>query len=504
MTVLGNKRFGGLLMRFISSLYLLFAVHISLYAQWSIKTSGTNADLIDVHFINPTVGYACGYVSDAGGIIIKSNDGGENWFIQLSGTDFIPRSIYFIDENTGWVAGDAGGNEARILKTTNGGTNWLPINVGSFLGLFSIYFTDQNHGWAVGNFGTIISTTDGGNNWTAQSGTSNSLLSVYFIDNLTGWAAGLGGTVLKTTNSGNNWVSQTIGTNITISDISFINTNSGWMVGQAGSYPNFEGVCYKSLDGGSSWSKTHNGQGYYLSGVDFPQVNTGWAVGFSGKIISTTDAGDNWSPQQSGTVNRINSITFYDKYLGWAVADQGTILKTLNGGGLFSKTSLTTSASAGSQSLEVESTSEFSIGDNIVINSGRPNEETNTIIGFGSILLQTPLQFNHSPGELILTVNPTSINEKRIYIPNEFVLYQNYPNPFNPTTSISYRLPAPSDVELTVYNALGQKVATLVKEKQPAGQYSVNFDAGGLASGVYYCRLQAGNFRQVKKMLLIR
>ncbi len=98
----------------------------------------------------------------------------------------------------------------------------------------------------------------------------------------------------------------------------------------------------------------------------------------------------------------------------------------------------------------------------------------------------------------------TDLNQRRTSVSQDFILEQNYPNPFNPTTSISYRLPAPSDVELTVYNTLGQKVATLVKEKQPAGQYSVNFDAGGLASGVYYCRLQAGNFRQVKKMLLIR
>ncbi|HGY55059.1 MAG TPA: T9SS type A sorting domain-containing protein [Caldithrix abyssi] len=98
----------------------------------------------------------------------------------------------------------------------------------------------------------------------------------------------------------------------------------------------------------------------------------------------------------------------------------------------------------------------------------------------------------------------TDLNQRRTSVSQDFILQQNYPNPFNPSTVISYQLPGLSDVELTVYNALGQKVATLVREKQPAGQYSVNFDAGGLASGVYYCRLQAGNFRQVKKMLLIR
>jgi len=93
--------------------------------------------------------------------------------------------------------------------------------------------------------------------------------------------------------------------------------------------------------------------------------------------------------------------------------------------------------------------------------------------------------------------------------PSEFRLEQNYPNPFNPTTRIMYVIAAqgiaPVQVELTVYNALGQKVRTLVNEKQAPGNYTIRFDGSGLASGVYYYRLKTGSrYSNVKKMILLR
>jgi len=88
-------------------------------------------------------------------------------------------------------------------------------------------------------------------------------------------------------------------------------------------------------------------------------------------------------------------------------------------------------------------------------------------------------------------------------LPLQFSLGQNYPNPFNPVTIINYSLAVGSPVELTVYNALGQKVKELVNEKQKAGIHSLHFKAYGLASGVYFYRLKAGRFVQTRKMLLI-
>jgi hypothetical protein len=89
-------------------------------------------------------------------------------------------------------------------------------------------------------------------------------------------------------------------------------------------------------------------------------------------------------------------------------------------------------------------------------------------------------------------------------IPTEFSLAQNYPNPFNPVTTINYDLAATVQVELLVYNSLGQQVATLVNDTQPAGRYSVSFDGSRLASGLYLYRLSAGDFVQTERMLLLK
>jgi hypothetical protein len=117
--------------------------------------------------------------------------------------------------------------------------------------------------------------------------------------------------------------------------------------------------------------------------------------------------------------------------------------------------------------------------------------------------------------EIVLSstdVSPLTTVSGAEEIPSSFALAQNYPNPFNPTTAISFQLPAPSGVEgsavnfvrLTVYDALGRQVATLVDGYKPAGMYTVNFDGTGLASGMYLYRLQAGAFVSTKKMLLMK
>jgi hypothetical protein len=88
-------------------------------------------------------------------------------------------------------------------------------------------------------------------------------------------------------------------------------------------------------------------------------------------------------------------------------------------------------------------------------------------------------------------------------LPVSFSLDQNYPNPFNPTTTIRYALPARSFVTLSVFNTLGQEMATLVQDTQEGGYHEVRFDGGSLASGVYFYRLKAGDFIQTRKMLLL-
>ena len=94
--------------------------------------------------------------------------------------------------------------------------------------------------------------------------------------------------------------------------------------------------------------------------------------------------------------------------------------------------------------------------------------------------------------------------KETIPIATEFVLYQNYPNPFNPTTKISWESPVNSQQVLKVYDILGNKIATLVNEYKPAGDYQIEFDASFLPSGVYFYQLKVGSFITTKKMILLR
>ena len=105
--------------------------------------------------------------------------------------------------------------------------------------------------------------------------------------------------------------------------------------------------------------------------------------------------------------------------------------------------------------------------------------------------------------DILHAIGPVIIEDDQKF-PIIFCLEQNYPNPFNPVTCLRYQLPTTSEVELSIYNLLGQKVATLVSERQLAGQHQVKWDASGFASGIYYYMIKAGEFRQVRKMLLIK
>jgi hypothetical protein len=104
----------------------------------------------------------------------------------------------------------------------------------------------------------------------------------------------------------------------------------------------------------------------------------------------------------------------------------------------------------------------------------------------------------------------TSVEDEET-MPVEYKLYQNYPNPFNPATKIQYavgNLPEGKAsrqlVQLKVYDILGNELATLVNEEKPAGKYEIEFNATQLSSGVYFYKLQAGEFVETKKMILLR
>jgi hypothetical protein len=106
---------------------------------------------------------------------------------------------------------------------------------------------------------------------------------------------------------------------------------------------------------------------------------------------------------------------------------------------------------------------------------------------------------------MVIHVSPlVGVKEEPLGIPLTTKLEQNYPNPFNPVTRIKYQLAAQAHVTLKVFDVLGREVATLVNEVKQPGSYTVQWDGSGVASGVYFYRLVAGEFQSIKKMIVLK
>ncbi|MFA7287511.1 MAG: GLUG motif-containing protein [Melioribacteraceae bacterium] len=107
----------------------------------------------------------------------------------------------------------------------------------------------------------------------------------------------------------------------------------------------------------------------------------------------------------------------------------------------------------------------------------------------------------------ILRISDSAIERleiENLILPTEFALMQNYPNPFNPSTTIKYELPTNSLVTIKVYDIIGKEIATLINANKTAGAHEVKFDGSSLSSGIYIYKIQAGNYLQTKKMILMK
>lgn len=240
--------------------------------------------------------------------------------------------IHVFDANTAITVGKAG----SILKTTDGGNNWFSCGIGTNESMNSVEFVNSNTGWVVGTKGTLLKTTDGGTTWTIQpTGVLIELTSVDFLDSNTGWVAGDAGFVMKTTDGGISWTTQILETGYTydLYDIQFINSNEGWVSSKGGKI-------WKTTDGGLTWTSVivNSSPNCEVNSLYFVDSSTGWAVGGETPnlsiIVKTTDGGLTWIPQTSPVTDKLYSVYFTDINTGWAVAsfNSNTILKTTDGG----------------------------------------------------------------------------------------------------------------------------------------------------------------------------
>jgi len=155
--------------------------------------------------------------------------------------------------------------------------------------------------------------------------------------------------------------------------------------------------------------------------------------------------------------------------------------------------SIATTSTYGSQPLAPGETREVSLHvfSNMTIDSGYVQLQAGTF---------------HNPNERITVdfkaVTDPTIDVNDVSLLNSYNLSQNYPNPFNPSTKINYSVGEPGFVQLKVYNVLGVEVATLINEQKIAGNYSANFNATKLSSGVYFYTITVNDFTQTRKMIL--
>ncbi len=262
-------------------------------AGWDQLDSGVVDDLYDIHFVSNSTGYAVGWGTSYGGV---------------------------------------------ILRTTNVGADWertIPVN-GSYL--FSTDFSDSETGFVVGCdagstfYGLILRTTDGGDSWTTKLVSStNGFYTVDFVTDMIGYACGWQGCIVKTTNAGDTWTPTNTGTSVIFRWMHFISPDIGYAVG--GSNWNNPNRVFRTTNG-NDWTEVHNfGSGTVIGGIHFFENETGIVGGHNGNeaVMRTTDAGESWEVVHSGPPSSaIQSLKSYDNVDNrcWAVGEQGRVLRS--------------------------------------------------------------------------------------------------------------------------------------------------------------------------------
>ena len=114
------------------------------------------------------------------------------------------------------------------------------------------------------------------------------------------------------------------------------------------------------------------------------------------------------------------------------------------------------------------------------------------------------LEADLEPFSNLLVSEVASVTESTVVIPTDYALHPAYPNPFNPVTNISYGLPTDTQVTLNIYDVEGRRISTLVQGLRQAGNHTIEWNAEGYPSGVYFVKLDAGEFTQTQKLMLVK
>ncbi len=497
-------------------------------ATWTYLTQSepnrTYDNMYGIYFKDDLNGVAVGGAT-RGAVIVRTSDGGQNWVPVPAPFGSTINSIDGIGDKV-WIAGGSG-----LLATSNDlGITWDLITPVPSASLYGLTFLSENIGYAAGFDGVLLKTTNGGANWkggylTVGFRTLN-IQDLYFLNENIGFAAHSYQMVSKTTDGGANWTAIIPDTNaatVTSSAVFFVNENLGFVAGRVASNVD---VIYRTTDGGNSWTSQTNQLARNPQSVAFSNESKGIVVADGLKAIYTTNGGINWNPSQFLNIPtgwetaNLRKVIFISENDALAVGDK-IILKSRNGGATFEY--IQTGSEVMLYSAAFRNDTTYVVGKNNNVNGeiwrsidqGESwiNIIDTTIINSStsSFLYSTAIDFNGyvwvsgSASNIFTTMPepPVSVGDDK-YVTNSYRLDQNYPNPFNPNTIISFELQKAGFVTLKVYDILGKEVAALIDGSKEAGVHQVNFDASKLSSGVYFYRLQSGDFVETKKMMLLR
>jgi len=367
------------------------------------------------------------------------------------------RRVQFLNSLTGYACGGHG----VFMKTVDGGDTWSVVNAGTPFFISGMHFFDVSTGLLGTDDSKVLKTTNGGASFTsfqlpAGSGFSSDF---HFNNANTGYLACGGNKMFKTIDGGSTW-SQIADPYFSCGQIQFFNNLIGYTI--------VKDSLKKTFDAGVTWANV------YIPGKNqamwFHNQYTGWVTG-TNFVSKTTDAGYTWV-QSPLPIEVPFGIKFIDANTGWCVGfdnTKGTICKTIDGGATWTTEKIVT----GNKFYEIS-----------IINSNKLWVSGNALLAF--------------------TDNATSISQTSVNTPDKFEMKQNYPNPFNPATKINFDMKKSGFASLVVYDNTGREVQTLVNENLNVGSYSVDFNAGNLTSGVYFYTLTTSDFRETKKMTLVK
>ncbi len=375
----------------------------------------------------------------------------------------------------------------------------------------------------------ILRSSDNGLHWTVISPSSNSTADFYsieMIDDNTGYICGSKSAVYKTTNAGVNWdslVIPIIPSNLVLSKVDFVNSQTGWIFSRYAT--GNDSSIFKTTDGGMNWFKqkfgTISGSENSVFSACMIDANTGWLLNSKPRPWKTTNGGLTWDSTSLGDnylAGNLYDIKMLNAFTGYCVGSNNRVYRTTNGGAtpwsnvsISSTTVLTLYTCEFINSLEGVVTGSYGFAYyttnggvtwiNKTVSSGTSDIYGSFLTPDGKVFAVSLLSACIFKNSNLMSVG---INNKFELIPDEFVLKQNYPNPFNQSTVISYHLPLRTNVILKVFDISGREVSTIINTTQDAGIYNISFNAENLSSGIYFYRLQAGNFSQTGKMILVK